>query len=319
MTTGAATSLPEVRAEIAAMIPRVCNWGRWGSDDELGTVNHITEARRRSAAGLVRTGRVFSLALPLDRDGPQPPHERRLNPQLTMLDTGTDLLAGRQPNAPAGWGYADDTVTMALQSGTHWDALSHVFYDERMYNDRDCGLVGSGGAARNSITVLSDRLVSRGVLLDVARLHGVDALPSDYEITAADLGAAFDAEHLAPTPGDILLVRTGNLGRFRAAGSWRGFTHSAEPGIGLQTLPWLHEQQVAAIATDTWAVEVIGHVTTPDAIHLPVHAVAIPQMGLLLGEMFDLDRLAQDCAADGDYEFLFVGAPLPFTGRSAPR
>jgi kynurenine formamidase len=306
--------LADVRSRIEAMAARVSNWGRFGHDDELGTVNHITNEARHNAAGLVHSGRVFSLAIPFDRRGPQPSFERRLNPHLTMLDTGTDLRAGRQANAPEGWGYADDTVTMALQCATQWDALSHVFYDFRMYNDRDCDLVGAEGAQRNSITVLRDRLVARGVLLDVARLHGADALDAGYEITVSDLERAFEAGRVEPASGDVLLVRTGNLGRFRATGSWQGFTHAAEPGLGLETLPWLHEHRVAAVAADTWAVEVIGDGTNPDSIHLPVHAVGIVHMGLLLGEIFDLDALAEDCARDGVHEFLFTAPPLPITG-----
>jgi hypothetical protein len=116
------------------------------------------------AASLARTGHVLSLALSFDRDGPQPPFERRLNPQLMMLRTGTDLAADCGCGTPAGWGYADDLVTMGLQSSTHWDALSHVFYDERMYNGHDCRLVGPQGARRNSIIPFRDRLVGRGGL-----------------------------------------------------------------------------------------------------------------------------------------------------------
>lgn len=313
-TVAPAFTEQQARTTIEAMTPRVCNWGRWGPDDELGTVNHITDTGRREAASLVRTGRVLSLALSFGRDGPQPPFERRLNPQLTMLDTGADLAAGGQCGAPDGWGYADDMVTMGLQASTHWDALSHVFYGGRMYNDRDCRLVGSEGARRNSITPFRDRLAGRGVLLDIARLRGAEVLPGGYEIGIGDLEDAFEAQGLEPAAGDILFVRTGNLGHFRASGEWRGFTHGAEPGLGVETLPWLRAHATAALATDNWAVEVIGPGAEPDAIHLPFHALAIVQMGLLLGENFDLDALASDCARDGVYEFLFAGSPLPFTG-----
>jgi kynurenine formamidase len=305
--------LAKLRERIGTMAARVSNWGRWGSEDELGTVNYITETSRGTAVSTVREGRVFSLALPFDRAGPQPPFERRLNPCLTMLTAGTDLWATRRID-PVGWGYADDMVTMALQCATQWDALSHVFYDFRMYNNRDCRLVSANGA-ENAISVLRDRVIGRGVLLDIARLRGVDALPTGYEITAADLEAACNTARIEVAPGDILLIRTGHLGRFRAARSWDGFTHAGEPGIGLDTLPWLHDQKVGAIATDTWAVEVIADRDgSPGPIYLPVHAVAIVYMGLLLGEIFDLDALAEDCARDGVYEFFFSGAPLPFTG-----
>lgn len=295
---------------IEAMIGRVSNWGRWGSEDELGTVNFLTAEVRVKAAALARTGRVFSLAIPFDESGPQPPFERRLNPRHVMLATGTDLRAGVQPNQVDGWGYADDMITMALQAATQWDSLAHAFYDYKMYNGRDCSLVNAEGASKNSIYELRDRIVGRGVLLDVARFHGVEALPLDHRITRDELDAVAEGQAVEVRSGDIVLIRTGNLGRARKAGGWDRFTFDDEPGVTLDALPWFHEHEIAAAATDTWAFEAIPSGTS---IWLPVHAVAIVHMGLLIGEIFDLDELAADCAADGIYEFLFVAPPLPFT------
>ena len=294
---------------VDAMIGRVSNWGRWGPDDELGTINFLTPERQAKAATLARTGRVFSLAISLDESGPQPPFERRLNPRHVMLATGTDLRAGVQTNQVEGWGYADDMITMALQAATQWDSLAHAFYDYKMYNDRDCTLVSAEGAAKNSIFVLRDRVVGRGVLLDVARFHGVESLELGHEISSAELSAVADHQAVEVRSGDIVLIRTGNLGRARRAGGWDRFTFDDEPGIGLGALPWLHEHEIAAAATDTWAFEVIPSGTS---IWLPVHAVAIVHMGLLIGEIFDLDELADDCAKDGVYEFFLAAPPLPF-------
>lgn len=295
---------------IEAMIGRVSNWGRWGPDDELGTINFLTAERRVDAAALARSGKVFSLAIPFDESGPQPPFERRLNPRHVMLATGTDLRAGVQPNQIEGWGYADDMITMALQAATQWDSLAHAFYDYKMYNGRDCTLVNAEGASKNSIFVLRDRILGRGVLLDVARFHGVAALPLDHRITRDELEAVSERQAVEIRSGDIVLIRTGNLGRARKAGGWDRFTFDDEPGITLDALPWFHEHEIAAAATDTWAFEALPSGTS---IWLPVHAVAIVHMGLLIGEIFDLDELAADCAADGVYEFLFVAPPLPFT------
>jgi kynurenine formamidase len=296
---------------IDVMIRRVSNWGRWGPEDELGTVNFITPDRRREASRLVRRGDVISLAIPFDDQGPQPPHERRLNPRHIMLQTGTDLRAGVQRGSVGGWGYSDDMVIMALQAATQWDSLAHAFYDYKMYNDRDCTLVTSEGASKNSIAVLSDRVVSRGVLADVAKYLGVDSLPLDHEITTAELESCLESEHVDMRSGDVLLIRTGNLGRARREGDWKDFSFTDEPGLGLKALPWLHEHEIAAVATDTWAFEVIPSGTS---ILLPIHAVAIVHMGLLIGEIFELDALAKDCDRDGIYEFLFSAPPLPFTG-----
>src|SRR5579862_203309 len=117
---------------VDAMVRRVSNWGRWGPGDELGTLNYITSSTRASAAREVKSGEVFSLAISLDRNGPQPAGGPRLNPHHVMLQTGTELKSGVQPDSVDGWGYADDMVTMALQCATHWDALSHAFYDYKM-------------------------------------------------------------------------------------------------------------------------------------------------------------------------------------------
>jgi kynurenine formamidase len=297
--------------EVDTAIAKLSNWGRWGVDDELGTVNFITPEKRVEAASLVKRGAVFSLAIPLDESGPQPAFERRLNPRHLMLTTGTDLMAGTQAGSAGGFGESDDMVTMALQAATQWDSLAHIFYDYKMYNDRDCSLVSATGAAKNSIAVLADRVVSRSVLVDVARHQGVEHLPLDHRITVAELEACLERERVEVRSGDVLLIRTGNLRRARSAGGWDRFTYSDEPGIGLDALPWVHEHELAAVAADTWALEVLPSATS---LWLPVHAVAIVHMGLLLGEIFDLEALAEDCARDGVYEFFFSAPPLPFTG-----
>ena len=239
------------------------------------------------------------------------PFERRLNPRHLMLATGTDLKAGVQPGSEGGFGEADDMVVMALQAATQWDSLAHIFYGFKMYNDRDCTLVNAHGASKNSIAVLRERVVSRGVLVDLPRFRGVDWLPADHRITVAELEGALDHQRVEVRSGDVLLIRTGNMRRIRATGSWTGFTYADEPGPGLDALPWIHEKEVAAAASDTWAFEVLPSGTS---LWLPVHAVGIVHMGLLIGEIFDLEALADDCERDGAYEFFFSAPPLPFTG-----
>lgn len=302
--------------QLDSMIRRVSNWGRWGSEDERGTVNLITPERRRDAASLVRRGAVFSLAIPFDLDGvPQLPITRRVNPHLWMLQTGTDLRAGVQGGAVDGWGYADEIFAMGTHAATHWDSLAHAFYDYQMYNGRDCTMVSVNGAARNGIAKVSGDLVARGVLLDFPRVLGVEWLKLDHRISVSEIERAFEAGHVEPRPGDILLMRTGNMRRARRDGGWEDYAGTDEPGFGIEVLPWLHEHEIAGVAIDNWGFEALpsGHPT----IWLPVHAVGIVHMGLLLGENFSLDELADDCAADGVYEFLFAGLPLPLTGAAA--
>jgi kynurenine formamidase len=295
---------------VDALRDRISNWGRWGKEDELGTVNLITDSVRCAAAGLVRTGETVSLALPLNRQGLQRAGDQRLNPQHVMLQTGTDLRAGVQPGQVDGCGYSDDMVTMALQSATHWDSLAHAFYEYRMYNDRPCDLVTSNGADSNSIDKLADRILTRGVLLDFPLLLGRQHLPQNYRISTAEIEAALDSTATETRPGDLLLFRTGNMKRARANGGWDNYSSTDEPGIGTESLLWLHERDVAAVACDTWAFESLP---SRSDIWLPVHVAAIVYMGLLIGENFDLDELAAACERNGRWEFLITAPPLPFS------
>lgn len=294
---------------VADLISKYSNWGRWGADDEMGTVNFITPAKALEAASLVRKGSAFSLAIPLEKAGPILPSDKRFNPHHFMLQTGTDFAAGAQPFHDEGWGYADDAVLMPLQCATQWDALSHIFHEQRMYNDRDCRLVDASGAAKNAIDTLAGRIVTRGVLIDVPRYLGVEWLSLDYHVTPDELDAALEQQRTIVLPGDVVLIRTGNMARARRGGGWDEFTQTDEPGVGIDSIRWFYEHDIAGTANDTWSYEVLPSGTT---VWLPFHIVAIVYMGLLLGEMFALDELAHDCATDGIYEFMFVAPPLPF-------
>jgi kynurenine formamidase len=292
---------------------RFRNWGRWGPDDELGTLNFITPEKIARAATLVRQGKAISMALPYDSRGPQTGAGPRVNPLRVMLATGTDHVAGRQGGGrfPPGFGYADDAVYMPLQCGTQWDALSHIFQDGKMYNGYEASLVSAGGAARNSIDKIRDKVVTRGVLLDVPRAKGVESLEPGYAITIDDLEAAAKSEGVTVERGDIVLVRTGFMD-YCLVNGWGAYAGGDAPGLSLHTAPWLYETEIAGVATDTWGVEVRPN-ELPGAFQ-PLHTVALVNMGMLLGEIFALGEIAADCAADGIYEFMFVGPPLPFTG-----
>jgi kynurenine formamidase len=295
-------------------ITRLSRWGRWGQDDQLGALNLVGAEQVRAAAMLVRDGKVISLTLPYDQNGPQP-GGLRSNPQLITTATGTDHLAGVQDEAlsalgPAGgFGFSDDMVVMGTQCGTQWDALSHIFYKGRMWNGYSAAEHSSQGAARNGIQHWRDRMVLRGVLVDLPAQHGVGSLEPGYAITIADLEQALSAQGCFVRPGDALLVRTGQMAARR--GSWGDYAGGPAPGLSLHTAPWLYEREIAAVATDTWGVEVRPNEI--DALQ-PLHLVALVHMGVAFGEMFDLDALAADCAADRRYEFMLAATPLPVTG-----
>src|SRR6266550_3760644 len=172
--------------DINAAAERLKNWGRWGGDDEIGTLNNVSPQDIINAARLIRKGKVFSLALNFDSNGPQNGQwGNRFNPIHTMLATGTDAVAGRQESI--GLRYADDMVSMPLQCGTQWDALGHIFFGEKMWNGYDARLVDSNGAHKNGIEKTKDKMVGRGVLLDVARHKGVESLEDGYGIGTGEL------------------------------------------------------------------------------------------------------------------------------------
>ncbi|MEU4453465.1 cyclase family protein [Nocardioides sp. NPDC023903] len=305
--------------EIAKTVARVSNWGRWGEDDVRGTMNFLTDAKRVSAAGLVQTGRSYSLSLPFDMDGPQNGWRRRTNPVHTMLDTGTDAVTGIQ-GFPHGIGGADDVIAMPLQCSTQWDGLGHIFDHGRAWNGRPAeSVVTSLGDGVTGIETVADVVCGRGVLLDVGRAVGTDGeLPDGFAITEEHLERTIAAQGVSAAVGrgDIVVVRTGQLSRARrgvAAGEgWGGYAGGAAPGLSFTTADWLHRTEIAAIATDTWGFEVRPN-EFDDAFQ-PLHQVAIPHLGLFLGEMWDLDGLASACAEDGRYDFLLAAAPLRVTG-----
>jgi len=297
----------DAETAVAEAAEKYRNWGRFGEADQRGTLNFVTPEKIVAAARLVKTGKVFALAIPFDRRGPQP-GGGRFNPIHTMAFDGGDTLA-----LPHGIGFSDDYVYMPLQCATQWDALSHAFDRGKMWNGYDAREVTSFGARRNSIDQVRDRFVGRGVLLDVARYKGVTHLEPGYAIGVDDLDGCIAAqgETSRVGQGDFLLVRTGQMGYCQEHG-WGEFAGGDAPGLSFYTAGWLHGREIAAVATDTWGAEVRPNEL--EKAFQPLHQIALPNIGLHLGEIFDLEKLAADCAEDHVYEFLFVAPPLPITG-----
>jgi kynurenine formamidase len=199
-----------------------------------------------------------------------------------------------------------------MQCGTQWDGLGHIFYGDHMWNGYDCRTVTSAGAQKCGIEKTKEKMVGRGVLLDIPRMLGQDHLPDGFAVTNDVLDRAERHFGVEARRGDYLLVRTGQMEAKLAADTWDGYSGGDAPGLAFETLDWLYKKQVAAIATDTWGVEVRPNQT--DEANQPWHWISIPIMGLAVGEIFYLAELATDCAEDKRYEFMFVGPALPVTG-----
>jgi kynurenine formamidase len=287
------------------------NWGRWGDDDRLGTLNLITPERVLHATTLPRNGRVFSLALPLDETGPAWPTRPQTCHYVTM--SGSDVITGTPTSLlTPGYAYNDDIVQMSTQGSTHWDGHSHIPLEDSFYNGFWAGsMTAMRGSETLGIGHWRASCTGRGVLLDLARQAGVEYLAPGTVFGADDLDATCEAQGISILPGDIVLLRTGSIGAWweletpEQRLSWFG----GWGGVGLSAVEWFHHHEVAAGACDCVGFEVFPH-EDPTGVAFPLHHRLIVDLGFPIGEQWELDELAEDCAADGVYEFLLVAPPL---------
>jgi kynurenine formamidase len=295
-------TMPEAFLDAARAVN---NWGRWGDSDERGTLNLITDEVVRRGAACVRDGRRFQLGIPLTHDSPQIGAIRgRLNPLRTMVALQEPLTGDADEVC-----FSDDLVVMGLQAATHWDALAHASYGGRHWNGIGAGEVTTLGAARGGIDKTGP-IVGRGVLLDIARTLGVERLAPNHFVTPEDLDAAAEQHRVDVQPGDIVLIRTGQM-QVLHAGRRKDYAMPG-PGPVLRTARWFRDKDVAAVATDTFAFEALPG--DPPELMFPVHLLDLVEMGLTQGQNWDLEALAADCADDGRYSFFLDATPQRFVG-----
>lgn len=300
--------MPQIDMDGVRVLGReLSNWGRWGDEDQRGTLNLITPERVSAAAMTVRRGVSFALSIPADENGP---HDVRTSGRFNPIHTMTRYRGDNHRGESWDFCSSEDMVIMGTHSSTHFDALAHLWYDDLLYNGyHHDAAVTAWGAQCCSIQNLVAGVVSRGVLLDLPRHHGTGYLAPGTEVGPADLDAALDAAGITPRPGDVLLLRTGTYPQQRRGvdvGSGRS------PGLTWECARWIRDHEIAAVCADNLAVEALG--ANDGGPMIPFHMLAIRDMGLLLGELFDFEQLAEDCAADGVYECMFVAAPLNIPG-----
>jgi kynurenine formamidase len=295
------------------------NWGTWGADDERGAVNYITPERIVAASKLIKSGKMFSLAIPIAADGPVfPPRQPPLH---TMLATGADFVAdpGFSPFGPSPMRFADDHISMPLQGSTQWDALSHAWYGDELYNGVSQAAIRSapaaGGATKLGIQHWKESLIGRGVLVDVVAYKG-GTLPPGYPITRADVEGALEKQGTKVQTGDIVIFRTGWVpGWYALETPTQRVEYIAAPhtGITSDVVPWIHEHRIAAVAADSLALERLPNDIDPSLV-VPLHGNLLRDLGVAIGEIWWLEELAADCAKDGRYEFFLAAQPLNIPG-----
>ena len=278
-------------ADVLAFHHTLSNWGRWGDQDERGALNLITPEVTAAAAATVRSGRTVSCSRTLDT---RPSADNPLPVAHHMTGTATE-----------GMGADYFAISPHGFSTSHLDALCHIFHEGKLYNGYPAETVTAHGATKLGIHQLHAGIVTRGVLLDIPALRGVDALAPGVPIFPEDLEAAEKEADVVVQPGDALLVRTGRWAWRRANGPWDAASLAA--GLDASCLPWLRGRDVAALGGDGVSDVLPSRV---DGVGMPIHTIVIVAMGVHLLDNLDLDNLAIACAEEGRWEFLFTVAPL---------
>jgi kynurenine formamidase len=291
-------------ADVVRMIDTLSNWGRWGADDELGTVNLITPAKRRQAARLVEDGVSVTSSRPISTEITA---DTTFQPLRFMVDSGEGRDTASPERILERRGAAE-FIGMVFHGYTitHVDTPAHYFWQGRLYNGRSCNLVTSReGAQVEAVDLLRDGVVSRGVLLDVAAVRG-RWLGAGEGVMPEDLEAAERAQGVQVEEGDILLVRTGYYARRLAEGP-RNPIRDGSPAVHVAAAPWLRERGVAMLGSDTHNdIAPLPYPRLGNALHI----VALVAMGLWLIDNANLEDLARACAARRRWAFMLTLAPL---------
>ena len=286
------------------------NWGKWGADDEVGSLNYLGTEQVLAAAKLIRSGKVFTLQRLIGDPKGDPVWPGRTPAERTqILDESDWDEGGKGPAFPGGLHYADDKINAFLQGSTQYDALGHVWFDGQIWNGYDARTT-IGGLDKASVEPIAQRgVVGRAVLLDMARLRGKRTLESAETFTHEDLLACAEAQGVQLHKRDILIIRTNFLQLFFDLGDafYEGF---CEPGLvySPELVQWFADMEIPNLVTDTIANEVTYDPTSGAALVL--HNALMRNLGITLTEIADLEKLADDCAEDGQYEFFYAAAPL---------
>jgi len=291
--------------EFDRLFERVCNWGRWGPDDEFGTLNYITADHIRDAAALVRTGRSVSMAIPINTvagpDNPRP----AFHYMVQAYDT---------PNTSDEPKFALDYLACEFHGDchTHIDALCHIAYRGKLYNGKPTSAVTSKGPLTMDITTYANGIVGRGVLLDIPRLRGVKWLEPGEAVTGEELEEAEKAQGVRLREGDVLLFRTGHHRRRLELGPWNnGYDGEGKAGLHSNAMVMLHERKVAAFLPDGDGDTIPSNV---EGVAYPVHALQICAMGMAACDSLQFEELVKVCEEEKRWEFMVVAAPLRMPG-----
>jgi len=300
------TTVPDI-GQVLAEAPS--NWGRWGEDDEIGSLNFLTSEEVLRGVRHVKKGEVFPLQRLIGDPKGDPVWPGRTPAERTQILDESSWDSPDAPQFPGGLHYADDKINAFLQGSTQYDALGHVWYDGRIWNGYDARTT-VGGLKKASVEPIAQRgVVGRGILLDMARFRGKSTLEKGETFTHEDLMDCARAQGTEIEKHDILVIRTNFLQLFfdQGAAFYEGFN---EPGLvySPELVRWFQQMEIPNLVTDTIANEVTYDPNNGTA--LPLHCALMRNLGVTLTEITDLEKLAASCAEDKQYTFLYAAAPL---------
>lgn len=307
-----------MRSDAAAALPPAdTTWGRWGHRDEIGALNLLTGADVVAAARLVQQGRVFTLGMEVfgDHAGPTAPEHEPA--RRTVNRDWSDYAAGSVPIVVGRPRSVDDSLSIATHGTTHVDALGHLYVDDTLYNGFPARSTAPAMQHADASTLGAHGIVGRAVLLDIARLHGVRALPRDTEIRLDDLVAAASDQRVEVRPHDVLLIHTGSIARYFEEGADAFFADYSEPGLSDDPalITWIERVDLVGVGSDTLSNELPRSPRTGE--EYPLHRLLMRNRGITFHDALWLHDLAAACAAGGPSEGLYVCSPLKLVGMSA--
>jgi kynurenine formamidase len=295
-------------AEFETIFESVKNWGRWGSDDELGTLNFVTPEKVRAAAALVRSGRRVSMAIPINKavaaDNPQP--------ASLFVVQGHDV-----PVDDSKVRFGLDWLGMAAHGDchTHVDALCHISYDGLTYNGLLASeVLPSNGATCQDLAVYHEGVVGRGVLADIAAFRDVKWLEPGEAVNRAEIEACLERQGVEIGEGDFLVLRTGHHRRRLELGAWDNSpSGEGKAGLHVDVIPWMHERRIGAFLPDGDGETVPSVV---EGVTYPIHPLQVTAMGMLVSDSLQFEELVEVCEQEGRSDFMVVGLPLRLPGAT---
>lgn len=298
------------------------NWGKWGPDDELGSLNYLDASEVLRGVQHIRSGEVFTLQVHMGRQqspgDPVWPGRTPMEKEMFYDESSWDGEGA--PQFPGGLHYADDTAKLFLQGSTQYDALGHVWYDGQIWNGYDARSTVGGMDKASVLPIAEKGVVGRGVLIDMARHRGKQWLDKGETFDHNDLEAAAKSQGVEIEPHDVLCIRTGWMKYWYELDNHEQFFDGFnEPGLtySRELVEWFQGREIPNLVTDTIANEVTYE--PGSGVALPLHCALMRNLGVTLTEIAWLDDLADACAADGRWSFLYAAAPLKVVkGTGAP-